>query len=305
MKNIRPLLKRVCAYMIDLFIIITISSLISSVPGLNKEMEEYQETYNEYQEKYNEYSEYLTLLEESYKDEEINEEEYTKLIESEQYQEIISSRYDDNAISKEEYKEIVVEINENFDTIAKDYIYLLNKKGVSNSIITLVCTLLYFGVVQYFLKGQTIGKRLFKLKVVSNSDKKLNILNYLFRSLVVNDVLLNSVGIIFLITTSKTVYQHANNIIGTIISLVEAIIIFLVLTREDGRGLHDLLFNTKVISVEIIKESIKQDVEITEPAEAVKEETKKKSKSTTKSKPKSKINSKKKIIDAEYKEGSK
>jgi len=37
-----------------------------------------------------------------------------------------------------------------------------------------------------------------------------------------------------------------------LVSIVEAIIIFLVLTREDARGLHDLLFNTKVVSIEEI-----------------------------------------------------
>lgn len=290
MANITPLLKRVCAYMIDLFIILLISSLISSIPGLNKGMNEYQATYKEYQEEYNEYSEYIVLLEESYADEEITEEEYIKLIEIEQYQEIISTKYDDTTISREEYQEIVTEINDKFDIIAKDYIYLLNQKGVSNSIITLICTLLYFGVIQYFLKGQTIGKRLFKLKVVSNSGKKINILNYLLRSLVVNDVLLNSIGIVFLITTSRTIYQYADNVIGTIISLVEAIIIFLVLTREDRRGLHDLLFNTKVISTELVEEPTKQEIEISEQVEEIKlkKEPKTKSKTTSKSKTKTK-----------------
>lgn len=248
--NIRPLIKRVGAYLIDLFIVLLLASLISSTPFLNKGMDDYQKTYSEYEEKYNNYAEYLTLLEESYKDEEITEEEYTKLIEPEEYKEIISSRYEDNKISQGEYKEIIESINKEFDNIAKDYVYILNKKGISNSIITLVCTLLYFGVLQYFLKGQTLGKKLLKLKVVSASDKKINILNYLLRSLIVNDVLLNTISILFLVLTSKKVYTQADNILGILISISEAVIIFLVLTRVDQRGLHDLLFNTKVISIE-------------------------------------------------------
>ena len=36
----------------------------------------------------------------------------------------------------------------------------------------------YFGIIQYFLKGQTIGKKILKLKVISASTKKINILNY-------------------------------------------------------------------------------------------------------------------------------
>ena len=294
MSNIKPLLKRVCAYMIDLFIVLIISSLVSSIPFLNKNIDSYQETYEEYEEKYNEYADYYTLLEESYEDEEINEEEYLELIESTTYGEIITSKYEDTSISSSEYKEIVSSINEKFDDIASDYVYLLSKEGVSNSVITLVCTLLYFGVLQYFLNGKTLGKRLLKLQVVSNNDKKLNILNYLLRSLIVNDIFLNTVGIIFLLATSKTVYQHADNVISTVISLVEAVIIFLVLTREDKRGLHDLLFNTKVIETDMPEEPIKEEAEEKETTPI--KETKSKSNLSSKSK------SKKKIIDAEYKE---
>lgn len=250
MNNIRPLIKRVLAYMIDLIIIITITSLITYIPIFDKKMDSYEKKYNEYQDKYNEYADYLKLLEESYKDDEIDEEEYTKLTGEEKYQTNIKEYYEDNKISQGEYKKIVNELNEDYSTIANNYTYKLNKLGSFNSIITLICTLLYFGIFQYLLKGQTIGKKILKLKVVSASNKKINILNYILRSLIVNDILLNGVGVIFLLTTSKKVYLQANNILGILISISEAIIIFLVVSRDDHRGLHDLLFNTQVIYLE-------------------------------------------------------
>ena len=296
MQNIKPLFKRVSAYVIDLFIVLLISSAISSIPAINKNMDDYQQTYKEYEKEYNNYAEYFTLLQESYEDEEITSKEYTELTKNETYKELIISKYEDESISKDEYKEIITEINKEFDLVANDYIYLLNKKGVSNSIITLVCTLFYFGVIQYIFRGQTIGKRLFKLKVVSASDKKINILNYLLRTLLINDVLLNTVSIIFLLAASKTIYNQANTIIGALISILEAIVIFLVLTREDKRGLHDLLFNTKVISTDI--------VETNEETEYSKEQEEVQTTKNVKKHPnsKSKTKSKKKIIDAEYKE---
>lgn len=269
MKNTRPVMKRICAYLVDLLIVLIISSTISNIPFLNKNLDKYQSTYKEYEEKYSQYSDYIKLLNESYDDDEINEEEYTKLIDNPTYGELIISKYNDSKISKGEYKELITSINEKFDITAKDYIYLLNKDGVLNSIITIVCTILYFGVLQYVLKGQTIGKKLFKLKVVSASDKKITILNYLLRSLIVNDVLLNTITVIFLLVSTQKVYTSANGIIGTIISVIEAIIIFLVLTREDQRGIHDLLFNTKVISIEN---------PIEEPKQTIKEKKKSKNK---------------------------
>ena len=46
-----------------------------------------------------------------------------------------------------------------------EYNYILGKIAISDSIITLLTTLFYFGILQYFLKGQTIGKKILKLNI--------------------------------------------------------------------------------------------------------------------------------------------
>ena len=204
MNNIRPVSKRVLAYSIDILIVLILASLITEIPIFNNKMDKYQKTYQEYQEKYNEYSKYINILEQKYQDSEITEEEYNELILEEKYQEIITSKYKDNKITKGEYNKIKEEINTEYSSIAKNYIYKLNKQGIFNSIITLSTTLIYFGIIQYFLKGQTIGKKILKLKVVSASNRKLNILNYILRTLIVNNVLLNSISIIFLLLATKS-----------------------------------------------------------------------------------------------------
>ena len=61
MKNLKPLMRRVCAYMIDLFLVLILATLVSSIPFLNKNMDKYQKTYDEYEEKFNDYSEYIKL----------------------------------------------------------------------------------------------------------------------------------------------------------------------------------------------------------------------------------------------------
>ena len=158
--------------------------------------------------------------------------------------------YEDNKISKGEYKEIITKIQEDSKELLNKYNYILGKIAISDSIITILVTLLYFGVLQYFTKGQTIGKKLLHLQVVSATKKELNILNFILRTLIINNVLLNSIAIIFLATTSKSIYLKADSATSLLVSIVEAITIFLVMTREDKRGMHDLLFGTKVISIE-------------------------------------------------------
>ena len=100
-----------------------------------------------------------------------------------------------------------------------------------------------------------------------------------------NEILLNAIGIIFIIFASKAVYTKADSIIKIIISVVEAVIVFLVLTREDQRGLHDLMFGTKVISTEVPKQEETKVIEAiveesTEPVENKKKVNQTKEKNT-------------------------
>lgn len=292
MNNTKSVFRRIGAYLIDTTIIILISSLITGIPGLNKESKQYQETYIEYQEKYEEYDDTLEFLEEIYEEKEFSDEDYNE-IENSAYKDLIIDKIEDKELTKKEYQEAIQQVNKAFDVIAKDYVYLLKKNNKTNTIVTLICTILYFGILQYLLKGQTIGKRLLNIQVVSATDKKLNIFTYILRSLIVNEVLFKTIGIIFLIFSSKNIYTNVDSILGTIISIVEAIIIFTVMTRPDERGIHDLLFGTKVISTINNKKAESKDI-----IEIKEEKTTLKKKNPTKKKPN------KKTVDAKYKEKS-
>ena len=137
MTNIKPFIKRIGAYVIDLMIVLVLGTIITSIPIFSKNVDKYQKIYDEYVLEYNEYTDYLELLKESYKDEKITAEEYNKLIEIETYKEIIISKYNDNEFSKGEYNKSVEEINEQFNGVVGDYDYILSKEGIYNSITTL------------------------------------------------------------------------------------------------------------------------------------------------------------------------
>lgn len=247
--NLKPVIKRIGAYMIDIIIVLIIATSITNIPLINKHFEEYQTLYQEYQEKYQEYTNTTSLLNNSYQDKTLTKEEYDKLIENNTYKDIISKYYEDELLEEKEYNALKKEIDTTYKSLINDYSYNLQKKGIYNSIITLTTTLIYFGVIQYLLKGQTIGKKLLHLKVVSANDKKITILNYLLRSLIVNNVFLNGINLIFLNYFSKEVFTKCDSIISFLVSFVEALIIYLVLIRKDNRGLHDLACNTKVIEL--------------------------------------------------------
>lgn len=246
--EIKPIIKRVCAYLIDIFIVMIIATLISTIPAFEKKYDNYQKTYQELSDIYSEYDKLNELFEESYEDKEITQEEYDKLIENETYKSLFEENYQDKLIDEKEYKDIQSKINETYITIAKDYDYQLQKLSTYNTILTIVCTFVYFGIIQYLLKGQTIGKKILGIKIVSSNNKKLTIFTFFLRSLIINNIFLNTINLIFLNYTSRNTYTIANTIIDFLISFIEALTIFLIITRENRQGIHDLCCHTKVIS---------------------------------------------------------
>ena len=169
--DLSPVLKRVGAYMIDILITLIIATILTSLPFLNTRYQKYQKAYNEYQEVYNDYNDTLILLDDSFKDKNITKEEYDKLSTSKIYSSLFESFYEDEVINEDEYNKAKKEIDKIYTDTATDYNYRLQKLGIYNSIITLATTFIYFGIIQFFLKGQTVGKKLLHLQVTSANDK--------------------------------------------------------------------------------------------------------------------------------------
>jgi len=94
--------------------------------------------------------------------------------------------------------------------------------GIMYSIIILV----YYIVTPLFLKGQTIGKKIFKLQIIKEDGSKLDYKTLFYRE---------GVGRIFI--------NFASLGITNIVSIV------IMALREDKKGLADVLAKTKVIDL--------------------------------------------------------
>ena len=213
--------------MIDILIVSLISTFITSNIYINKDYKEYIKTSDEYDAFYEGYVDSIEQLQEKLEDEEINQDEYDK---------------------KEE------KLNSAFDKKNKDYNYKLIKLSTISTTISLLVILLYFVVIQFYFNGQTVGKKIMKLRVVSNSDKKLNIFNYLLRSLILNEVLINGLSVIMVLMLSKSNYLIYNEIIYVVNYVLEMAIIFMIVFDKNNRGIHDYIANTKFI-LEGVKEA--------------------------------------------------
>lgn len=203
----------------------------------------------------------------------------------------------------EEYMELVKEANNNSSNIEyyEEQLFTLNHEiyeyRAVSSTISVVALILYFGLFQGLCDGQTIGKKLMKLKVVSNKDKKLNPLNYLLRVIILNNIIFTVICMVCVYFTNDLNFYYITYIISLMQTTIYILNVLFIVFRKDGRGLHDIIAGTKVIelvdpntdALESKKEEIVaevKEVEVIPKKETPKKTTTKNTKKTTTSKKK-------------------
>ncbi len=168
----------------------------------------------------------------------------------------INPYYDEYLEAYNKYSEILTkeenDVNKIVDT-AKDYFYDINKYGIVYNIASCAVIILYYGLFQKYNNGQTLGKKIMKIKVVDNkSNENPSLIKYFLRILPLQYIyigsflpmLLNAILVLFL---NHTLYLYSYTLIMTIFMIITIINICFIAFRKDHRGLHDLLASTKVV----------------------------------------------------------
>lgn len=267
--NMKTILNRVFAYAVDLLILLLVSSILTNISFLNPQLKNYNKYYGQLSDYAKEYNSFISDLEKYYKDGELSEKNYTKLIENhKKYEENLSKYYEDSKLSKKEYKKLEGEVEKDYQKKYEDLAYKIAKNSSISSAIYIIVTILYFGIFNLVTDGQTLGKKIFKLKIVSSNDGKPNIVSYLIRSVLLYNTIYYLVSLIGIYTLNKENYYLVTNIVYQIQYYIQIIIICMVMLRTDGRGLHDILAKTKVISINDIKDGLSEENKTTEPKKA-------------------------------------
>lgn len=139
----------------------------------------------------------------------------------------------------------------NLKTYTLEYIdvsYKIARNNGALSLVTILFEILYFVVFQIYNCGQTLGKKLMKIKVVS-ADGELSMNQMIFRSLIANSILLEIISFGAMVIGIKEIYFYFAAIFGLIQYLVVIISLFMVMYRKDGCAVHDKLAHTNVIRI--------------------------------------------------------
>lgn len=163
-------------------------------------------------------------------------------------QENITSSFFDKELGAKEFANRSIEIG-----------YDQAKEEIPVVIIDIAGMLLYFVVFQAYNKGQTIGKKLVKLKVVGNSGKELGLNDYLKRVLIIPPIFCDLLDLILLMFVQKNIYLTSNIVLTVLKNLLLLITGIMVIYRKDNRGLHDLIADTKVIELKEKKKTKKKE----------------------------------------------
>ena len=124
--------------------------------------------------------------------------------------------------------------------------YQIARKCGVVTLITLFLEVLYFIVYQFNNDGQTIGKKIMKIKVVS-TDGKMTMNQMLIRALIVNAILLDMIIFGFVIFASQDVYYYGTLVFERIQSVLMFTSVIMIIFSKKGTGLHDLISHCEVI----------------------------------------------------------
>ena len=122
----------------------------------------------------------------------------------------------------------------------------LAKQSGITTIVTLFVEILYFVVFQIYNSGQTIGKKIMKIKVISNNGE-LTMNQMIVRSLLINSVLLNMISLVAVSFINDPMqYLYVFGSFDSIQYLFVIVTTLMVMFRKDHVSLHDMITNTRV-----------------------------------------------------------
>lgn len=143
--------------------------------------------------------------------------------------------YANQEITISEYNDKVMNIN-----------YELQKENVWVNRISCALYAGYFILFAYFNNGQTIGKKVFKIRIVDKDNNKIKFRQIFIRSIFIYGIMSSFYSSVFINFLSVNTF----NVIASGISYIEYTFIivcfFMVLYKKDKRGLHDIISGTLI-----------------------------------------------------------
>lgn len=208
--------KRLSAFFIDMLLVAFCAISLGNLSYLNPYKSQYEKNLEEYQQVNNEFaSSMLFSSSSSY----LNPKETTKYM---------------------------------FDNVVP-LVKKVNHYNIFYSLWYLLFYFLYFVMFTYFNNGQTLGKKLFKIRVVNKDGGRASILNLLVRSIFNGSRLYLGLNVVVIINmllpliTNIEIYYYSYTIVNLLALVFEISLLIIFLIKRGSISTHDLLAQTKIV----------------------------------------------------------
>ena len=174
----------------------------------------------------------------------------------------LNPNYEEQLILRDEYEKVSSEyldaieddpeqgeldtLNSEYTEYAVETIYRQSKLSIYDNSIMLVLMIIYYVVFAYIFEGETVGKRVFHIKIESKDGNKIKIWQLFIRTVVLFGMpftILNMVLPFIVDANQYAVFSLISNMLSGILSLSIIITFFI---RADKRSIHDIIGKTVV-----------------------------------------------------------
>ncbi len=128
-----------------------------------------------------------------------------------------------------------------------DILYKVNKANVNSNLLGLVIYVGYFVLFQFFNGGATIGKKLLKIKVISQGGGEVSLWQMIVRTSIINGIVPLALSLILIFTTKGLVFLTLSSVVGLFENIFVIICVFMLLYKSDCLALHDIMSKSVVI----------------------------------------------------------
>ena len=147
------------------------------------------------------------------------------------------SDYQNGEITIDEYKDETYKIN-----------YELQKSNLTTNIVSVTLYIGYFVVFATLNKGQTLGKKILKIKI-EKIDGNLTIRDMVIRNFITTSLLQLMISSTLVYIVNNDIYYNLSIFVSLLQILLVIITSFMIIYRKDEKGVQDLITGTQVIEV--------------------------------------------------------
>ena len=159
----------------------------------------------------------------------------------------IDKLYDQQIKIVENYTARKITMQEYVNQLA-DINYDIAKQTGIITLVSIAISLLYYVLYVYKNDGQSIGKKMMKIKIQKkDKDKELTMNDLLFRTMILQGTLVSIIGFCTILFLDKDTYLATNSLLNLIQYSILIISFFLIAFTKERQGLHDMVAKTEVV----------------------------------------------------------